>query len=160
MTSGKIAVIHKVTTGEMSPKARADVCVRSRVVAVLCLQGALLACEAPSLKKGPVAPSSSSSSSSSSGLIPFVLDRVAERFAARVIAVEPVRGYTYVLVETNADGVTTRRQLVSLSSTVVVGDWVDVAAFGVAEGFVSKQLGRTFERLWFVVLTPSKEHAS
>ncbi len=131
---------------------------RSRVVAVLCLQGALLACEAPSLKKGPVAPSSSSSSSL--GLIPFVLDRVAERFAARVVAVEPVRGYTYVLVETNADGVTTRRQLVSLSSTVVVGDWVDVAAFGVAEGFVSTQLGRTFERLWFVVLTPSKEHAS
>ncbi len=134
---------------------------RSRVIAVLCLQVALLACEAPSLKKVPVASSSSSSSSSSSlGLIPFVLDRVAERFAARVVAVEPVRGYTYVLVETNADGVTTRRQLVCLSSTVVVGDWVDVAAFGVAEGFVSKQLGRTFERLWFVVLTPSKEHAS
>ncbi len=139
---------------------------RSRVLAFVWLSSAVLACEAPpSAQPAPVASTapvslSSASSPSGTGLIPFVLDRIAERFTARVVAVEPVRGYTYVLVETSAGGVDARRQLVSLSSSVVVGDWVDVAAFGVAEGFVSKQLGRTFERLWFVVLTPSKEHAS
>jgi len=100
------------------------------------------------------APSSSSTRSAPTGM-PFAVGRVGEGFAGRVVAVQHVDGYSYVAAL--VDGEDAPRQLVSLHKDIVVGDRVDVRAFGLAEGFVSRKLGRTFERLWFVVLSPSLE---
>ncbi len=129
---------------------------RSPLLVAFCAVGVVLACKECSAVRATTIPSRPSSA----GIIPFVLEHVTERFTARVVSVERVKGYAYVLVEQNEGERWTRRQLVSLSTSIVVGALVDVSVFGVAEGFVSRQLGRTFERLWFVVLSPTKEHAT
>lgn len=85
---------------------------------------------------------------------PFVIDRLSERFAGRVVEVVGVDGYVYVKVAIDGDE-RAPRWVVSLKKEILVDDRVDVAAFGSAEGFVSKKLGRTFDRLWFAVLAPS-----
>jgi hypothetical protein len=108
---------------------------------------ALAACSAPSSSSSaPKAPSTSS--------MPFSIERLNETFSGHVAEVITVSGYIYVRVV--VDGARDdARWVASLKKHVVVGDHLDVRAFGTAPQFTSRQLDRTFDTLWFGVIKPT-----
>lgn len=85
--------------------------------------------------------------------MPFVIERLTEGFSGTAREVVQVAGYTYVAVEASP-GET--RWTVSLQKEIAEGAPVTVRAFGKKSGFVSKQLDRTFEVLWFGIVTPGE----
>lgn len=115
-----------------------------------------------------VACSSSSSSSSpspsparapqSTAHMPFAIERLTDSFEGAAQEVLQVSGYTYVAVDTGA-GV---RWAVSLHKEIDEGAHVRVIAFGKKQAFESKKLGRTFDELWFAIVTlvPANEPAN
>lgn len=94
-------------------------------------------------------PSPVASKQEASGM-PFAIEKLTESFEGNASEVLRVSGYTYVAVDTGA-GV---RWAVSLSKEIDEGAHVRVRAFGKKEAFESKKLGRTFDELWFAIITP------
>jgi hypothetical protein len=82
--------------------------------------------------------------------MPFAIDRLTESFSGTAQEVLRVSGYTYVAVDTGS-GV---RWAVSLQRDIDEGARVSVRAFGKKHAFESKKLGRTFDELWFAIITP------
>jgi hypothetical protein len=82
--------------------------------------------------------------------MPFSIEKLTETFEGNANEVLRVSGYTYVAVDTGA-GV---RWAVSLQKDIDEGAHVRVRAFGKKEAFESKKLGRTFDELWFAIITP------
>lgn len=78
-----------------------------------------------------------------------VIERLTEGFGGTVTAVRRVSGYVYVAVDVGGE----TRWVVSLPKDVDVGDVVSVRAFGRRDGFASAQLGITFDRLWFAIVS-------
>ena len=86
--------------------------------------------------------------------MPFVIEKLTEGFAGRAAEVLQVSGYTYVAVESAPGEV---RWVVSLQKDIEPGAPVSVRAFGKKREFASKQLGRTFEVLWFGIVTKGED---
>lgn len=117
-------------------------CAAVAALALLCLACAPSSSTTSSSTTSSSTPSASTPSASKGAGFPFVIDRLSERFAGRVVEVVAVDGYVYVKVA--VDGAVESaapRWVVSLKKEILVDDRVDVAAFGSAEGFVSKKLG-------------------
>jgi hypothetical protein len=81
--------------------------------------------------------------------MPFSIERLTESFEGSASEVLRVSGYTYVAVDTGAG----TRWAVSLAKDIDEGARVRVRAFGKKEAFESKKLGRTFDELWFAIIT-------
>ncbi len=84
--------------------------------------------------------------------MPFAIERLTESFEGTAREVLQVSGYTYVAVDTGAAGGV--RWTVALHKDIDEGARVRVRAFGMKEAFESKKLGRTFDELWFALITP------
>jgi len=81
--------------------------------------------------------------------LPFTIDRLTDNFTGPATEVLHVSGYTYVrLAVAGGD-----RWAVGLHKPIVVGDLISVRAFGAAHQFQSKKLQRSFDELWFGVLS-------
>jgi hypothetical protein len=81
--------------------------------------------------------------------MPFAIDRLTEQFGGRAQEVIQVNGYTYVRIAHPGGD----RWVVGLKKQVVVGDILSVRAMGSAQTFHSRQLQRSFDVLWFGILS-------
>lgn len=91
--------------------------------------------------------------SSAAGTMPFSIERLTESFAGTVREVLNVSGYTYVAVDTGTE----TRWVVVLAKHIDEGAHVRVRAFGKKDAFESKKLGRTFDELWFALITQQQQ---
>lgn len=85
--------------------------------------------------------------------MPFGVDRLSESFAGTAREVVHVSGYTYVAVDVGEGRI---RWAVCLAREIEEGARVRVRAFGKKSAFESKKLGRTFDELWFAIVTEEK----
>jgi hypothetical protein len=95
------------------------------------------------------APNTTSSAGTGVSGMPFAIDRLTEQFGGRAQEVIQVNGYTYVRVAAPSG----ERWVVSLKKHVAAGDTLSVRAIGSAQQFHSRQLQRSFDVLWFGILS-------
>lgn len=112
-----------------------------KLFAAITLALLVAACDAPV--------ATASAPPSAARAMPFAIERLTETFSGTAQEVLKVSGYTYVAVDTGA-GV---RWAVTLQKDIDEGAPVHVRAFGKKSAFESKKLGRTFDELWFAIVT-------
>jgi hypothetical protein len=114
---------------------------------------ALTASLAAALACAPApAPTAAKDAATNRSGMPFSIERLTESFEGRAQEVLQVSGYTYVAVDSGSPGAGVR-WAVSLAKDIDEGAHVRVRAFGKKEAFESKKLGRTFDELWFALIT-------
>jgi hypothetical protein len=85
--------------------------------------------------------------------MPFSLHRLSEGFSGTAEDVLHVSGYTYVRLVDASFG---DRWVVGLRKAIAVGDRLSVRSIGTAQQFHSRQLQRSFDALWFGILSVDK----
>jgi opacity protein-like surface antigen len=86
------------------------------------------------------------------GGFPFHIDRVVESFDGTVDEVIAVSAYTYFRVDVAGE----KRWVVSLKKPFTAGQRVHVTSFGRQKDFASPKLHRTFNELYFAVVTQAQ----
>jgi type IV secretory pathway VirB2 component (pilin) len=118
-----------------------------RTVLALSLAFASLALFA-AVERAPAARASSTSAG-----FPFHIDRIVESFDGTVDEAIAVSGYTYFHVDVAGGSDHEQRWVASLKKPFVAGQRVHVTSFGRQQEFASPKLHRTFNDLYFAVVT-------